>query len=116
MTAPAYAKSGIIYKNNAYAIVVALQRFDVVTGEWTPLTGLLNVTAELDHTTGQQTPLVGPFAMLETAIAGTYAYTMTTASVNTATSNHNTLYQTVKVGTDAVLTTPLVVQDFRYTP
>jgi hypothetical protein len=106
-------QSGDLYLNNAYASIWAITRFDTVTGQYVPLTGVA-CTVQITDGPMHQTAV---FPLPETAVPGTYATTIP-ASVIDATFGHGPTHvtETVRVGTSATIKKVLIVHANRFVP
>jgi hypothetical protein len=108
------AQRGSLYLNNAHTAITALTIWDAFSGTYAPLAGA-SVTVRISATPqGAAISGLGPVTCLE-APAGTYSGTFSAAAVTTLTAG-DTVYQVVAVGTEAVLSTPMLVRDVRYLP
>lgn len=105
---------GSLFKGNSHTAITALSTWHASTGKYIPLVGA-TVTARLALSPqGAAISGLGPITCTE-APNGTYSATFAASAVNTLTTD-TTVYQVIAVGTDAVLSTPLIVRDARYIP
>lgn len=105
---------GSLFTGNAHTAITALTIWNAATGKYIPLTGA-SVTARMALTPqGTAISGLGPVSCTE-APSGTYSATFTAAAISTLTPD-TTVYQVIAVGSDAVLSTPLLVRDARYIP
>jgi hypothetical protein len=108
------AERGSLFLNNAHTAITALTIWDAVQGRYVPLVGA-SVTVRIAGTPqGAAISGLGPVTCTE-APAGTYSGTFSATAVSTLTVG-TTVYQVVAAGTEAVLSTPLLVRDARYIP
>lgn len=105
---------GSLFKGNAHTAITALTVWHAASGKYIPLTGA-TVTARVALTPqGTAISGLGPVSCTE-APNGTYSATFAASAINTLTTD-TTVYQVIAVGSDAVLSTPLLVRDARYIP
>lgn len=105
---------GSLFKGNAHTAITALTVWDAVLGRYVPLVSA-NVTVRM-ATSPQGTAISGLGPLTCTQVpGGTYSATFAASAINTLTTD-TTVYQVVAVGSDAVLSTPLIVRDARYIP
>ena len=106
-------QTGDLYLNNDYTSIWALTVYNTTSGQYVPLTGA-TCTVQIKDGPSHETAIL---PLPETAIAGTYATTITAAVIDAAFGHGpNHVTEIVTIGSSAVFSRVLDVHTTRYVP